>query len=178
MPGVLRTPRDHPLNRIRNFLYFRIRYPWVRRGRNVHVQWSTRMASPHRHVELGHDVGIGYDCLFQCDVRIGSYVLIASNVAFVASDAHVHSQPGNLMWGSSGEAEGTVVIEDDVWIGHGAIVLSGVRIARGAVVAAGAIVAQDVAPYSIVVGERARHLKYRFDEAGQRLHDAMLEAQS
>jgi acetyltransferase-like isoleucine patch superfamily enzyme len=48
------------------------------------------------------------------------------------------------------------VIEDDVWIGHGATVLKGVRIGRGAVVAAGAVVTRNVEPYTVVGGVPAR----------------------
>ena len=53
---------------------------------------------------------------------------------------------------------------DDVWLGHNAIVLSGVTIGQGAVVAAGALVVNDVPPYSIVGGVPAKVIKYRFTE--------------
>ena len=55
-----------------------------------------------------------------------------------------------------------VTVGHDVWIGHGAIILPGVRIGHGAVVAAGAVVTKDVAPYAIVAGVPARFLKWRF----------------
>ena len=55
-----------------------------------------------------------------------------------------------------------VVIGNDVWIGLNAIILPGVTIGDGAVVAAGAIVTHDVAPYSIVGGSPARHIRFRF----------------
>lgn len=58
-----------------------------------------------------------------------------------------------------------VIIEDDVWIGAGTIVLDGVRIGTGAIVAAGAVVVSDVAPYSIVAGVPAKHKKFRHEEA-------------
>jgi phosphonate metabolism protein (transferase hexapeptide repeat family) len=56
-----------------------------------------------------------------------------------------------------------VEIGNDVWIGHGAIVMPGVKIGHGAVVAAGAVVTKDVAPYAIVAGVPARFLKWRFE---------------
>jgi serine acetyltransferase len=57
-----------------------------------------------------------------------------------------------------------------VWIGHGAIILPGVKIGHGAVVAAGAVVSRDVPPHAIVAGVPARFLKWRFPpEISQRI---------
>jgi len=58
----------------------------------------------------------------------------------------------------------TTMIGNDVWIGAGAIVKKGVNIGNGAIIGAGSIVTKDVKPYSIVVGNPAKHLKYRFSE--------------
>jgi phosphonate metabolism protein (transferase hexapeptide repeat family) len=63
-----------------------------------------------------------------------------------------------------------VVIGNDVWIGHGAIVLPGVTVGDGAVLAAGAVVTRDVEPYAVVGGVPARKLRDRFDpETARRL---------
>jgi hypothetical protein len=59
--------------------------------------------------------------------------------------------------------EHQVVIEPDVWIGHGAIVMPGVKIGAGAAIGSGAVVTKDVAPYAIVAGVPARLLRYRVD---------------
>lgn len=58
-----------------------------------------------------------------------------------------------------------VEIGNDVWIGYGALILSGVHIGDGSIVAAGAVVVNDVPPYSIVGGVPAKVIKYRFDES-------------
>jgi hypothetical protein len=55
-----------------------------------------------------------------------------------------------------------VVIGNDVWVGHGAIVLPGRKVGDGAVIAAGAVVTKDVAAYSIVAGNPARVIRLRF----------------
>lgn len=59
-------------------------------------------------------------------------------------------------------SKGTTKIGNDVWIGFRAIVLSGVTIGDGAVIGAGAVVATNVAPYSIVIGNPAKVVRYRF----------------
>lgn len=57
------------------------------------------------------------------------------------------------------------IVEDDVWVGHNAIILPSVnKIGRGAVIAAGAVVTKDVRPYEIVGSNPAKHIKFRFDE--------------
>ena len=54
------------------------------------------------------------------------------------------------------------VIGHDVWIGHAAVILPGVRVGTGAVVGAGAVVTHDVEPYQVVAGVPARPLRFRF----------------
>ena len=52
-----------------------------------------------------------------------------------------------------------IIIEDDVWIGSGAIITQGVRVGKGAIIAAGAIVTKDVEPFSVVGGVPAKLIK-------------------
>lgn len=59
---------------------------------------------------------------------------------------------------------GKIVVEDDVWIGEGATIMSGVKIGQGAIIAAGSVVTKDVPPYSIVGGNPAKVIKYRFEQ--------------
>jgi phosphonate metabolism protein (transferase hexapeptide repeat family) len=56
-----------------------------------------------------------------------------------------------------------VIVGNDVWIGHAAILLPGVIVGDGAVIAAGAVVSRDVEPYTIVGGVPARAIRKRFD---------------
>ena len=89
-------------------------------------------------------------------VTIGSHVLISSgcNVTSVA-----HEKDARLRRScDQGLTAAPVRIEDDVWIGAGAIVLPGVTIGRGAIVGAGALVSRDVAPGVTVAGIPARPL--------------------
>jgi acetyltransferase-like isoleucine patch superfamily enzyme len=86
-------------------------------------------------------------------IRIGNRVLIAANVTITTRE-HPVALP---RWGKTEDAP--IVIEDDVWIGAGAIVLPGVTIGRGAVVAAGAVVTADVPPFTVVGGVPAKTIK-------------------
>jgi acetyltransferase-like isoleucine patch superfamily enzyme len=67
--------------------------------------------------------------------------------------------------------KGDIVIGNDVWIGRGATVLSGVHVANGAVIGAKAVVTQDVRPFAIVVGNPAREVRRRFTDA----HDGAID---
>lgn len=103
-------------------------------------------------LEIGDQVDIGEFTHIRANggVRIGSRVLLASHVV-VTSRAHPAMLP---RYGVVEDAP--VAIEDDVWIGAGAIVLPGVTVGRGAIVAAGAVVTKSVEPYTIVAGVPAR----------------------
>jgi len=164
------------LNWLRNLLLFQVLYRWVKTGRNVHCQTSTRFWSPHKHIVLGDNVGIGRRCLFLADTEIGSKVLIASSVAFINRDDHNYDIVGKTIWDSGRGDRFKIVVEDDVWIGHGCIILSGVRIGRGSIVAAGSIVLKDVDPYSIVAGSPARLIKMRFSPEQIHEHERILSA--
>lgn len=67
-----------------------------------------------------------------------------------------------------------VVIEDDVWVGGGATILSGVTIGRGSVIGGAAVVVKDVPPYSVVVGNPARVVKQRFEAKDILEHEKVL----
>ena len=60
--------------------------------------------------------------------------------------------------------KGDIHIENDVWIGESAILMSGIRIGNGAIVGAKSVVTKDVDPYSVVAGNPARQVKKRFSE--------------
>lgn len=101
-------------------------------------------------------------------ITIGNYCSIADNVAFLSGGEHYinhfSSFPfyGKMLGGPEPAGGGEIVISDDVWIGYGAIILSGVHIGQGAIIGAGTIVAKDIPPYAIFAGGRI--IKYRFTE--------------
>ncbi len=162
------------LNTFRNLLMFRLRYPWVKKGRGIHCQWTTLFLAPHKHVIMGNQVGIGGHCLIQADLEIGNKVMIASSIAFLNRDEHNYDILGKAMWDSGKAQRSKIILEDDVWIGHGAILLAPLRVGRGAIVAAGSVVVKDVPPYAIVAGNPAKTLKMRFSPEQIEAHDRIL----
>ncbi|MGF7109371.1 CatB-related O-acetyltransferase [Treponema pedis] len=102
---------------------------------------------------------------------IGSYCSIASGVQFLLGGEHQISSISTFpfkvkCFGYDREAgsKGNIIIKDDVWIGASAIICSGVTIGQGAIIAAGAVITKDVEPYSIVGGNPAKFIRYRFNE--------------
>lgn len=130
----------------------------------MHCQFSANFWSPHKEIILGNNVGIGPRCYFLCDIIVGNKVMIAPNVAFINSDDHNYNVIGKTMWDSGRGDKSRIVVNDDVWIGHGAIILSPVIIGRGSIIAAGSVVTRDVLPYSIVGGSPAKLIKWRFSK--------------
>ncbi|MGL5356554.1 MAG: CatB-related O-acetyltransferase [Cetobacterium sp.] len=104
-------------------------------------------------------------------LEIGNFVSIAEGVKFILGGNHevntFTTYPFRVMaLGEDVEAwtKGPIVVKDDVWIGTDALVLSGVTIGQGAIVAAGSVVTKDVPPYSIVGGNPAKVIKYRYSK--------------
>ena len=122
------------------------------------------------------DSFINTGCLIGPRVRLGAYAMIGPRVMVVGAD-HVFRQAGTptIFAGRPADLPETV-IEDDAWIGAGAIVLAGRRIGMGAIVAAGAVVTKDVPPFTIVGGNPAQVLKPRFatPEETERHRDAIV----
>lgn len=144
-------------------------------GKRVTVSDTTSVFKK-RSVEVGDYVFFGTDVHLYANVKIGHFVMIATKVAIVGGD-HRFDLVGipARFTGRDGMEDLLTVIEDDVWVGHRAIIIAGVRIGRGAIIAAGSVVTKDVPAYAIVAGVPARVLRYRFDEQHQREHDESLD---
>ncbi|MBT2724003.1 acyltransferase [Bacillus sp. ISL-46] len=92
-------------------------------------------------------------------ISIGNNVMLGPNVS-MSSENHIYINTEKPIKEQGVERKG-IFIEDDCWIGTGAIILDGVRIGRGSVVAAGSVVTKDIPPYSIVAGIPAKIIKSR-----------------
>ncbi len=111
---------------------------------------------PHSGIQVGADSLIGEYTVIrgQGGVSIGDRVYTSPFTQILAVN-HVFEDPARPFTEQGITARG-ITIEDDVWLGAGAIVTDGVRVGRGAVVAAGAVVTEDVPPHSVAAGVPAR----------------------
>ena len=105
-------------------------------------------------------------------LKIGRFCSIADGSCFLLGGNHRTSTVSTFSFGSvilGDEPEdfalskGPVIVEDDVWIGTRAIILSGVRIGQGSVVGAGSVVGRDVPAYGVVAGNPAQVIRMRFE---------------
>jgi|GEM_PF-184037 len=97
-------------------------------------------------------------------IIVGSYSSIAKGVRLIIDADHdMRVVTTSIGPGYVSQTKGDIRIGNDVWIAAFATILSGVTIGDGAVVGAAAVVARDVPPYAVVVGNPARIIKYRFD---------------
>ena len=114
---------------------------------------------PKAGIKIGKDSLIGEYSVIrgQGGVSIGDRVYTSPFTQIIAVN-HVFDDPDRPFVEQGITAEG-ITIEDDVWLGSGAIITDGVRIGAGAVVAAGAVVTQDVPAHTVVGGVPARPIK-------------------
>jgi len=111
-------------------------------------------------LNIGKNFYMGHNCHLSADADIGDDVLFASYVTLVGGD-HKIDEIDVPIRHSGRDYFKTIVIEDNVWIGHGAIIMHGVRIGSGAVVAAGSVVTKDIPSNAIFGGNPAKLIRYR-----------------
>ncbi|WFB34731.1 CatB-related O-acetyltransferase [Kiritimatiellota bacterium B12222] len=110
---------------------------------------------------------------------IGKFCAIARDVTFIMNGAN-HKMSGFstypfFIFGHGWEkatpqagdlpSKGDTVIDHDVWIGYNATLMPGVHVGSGAIIASKSVVVQDVPAYSVVGGNPAKVLKYRFEDS-------------
>lgn len=109
-------------------------------GKFVHLSVAKSLA-----VYIGNDVSIGH----------GTY-LRSANHRFDRLDEPIKRQGHNAREIPFNGRAYSIVIEDDVWIGANAVILTGTHIGTGSVVSAGSVISSTIPPYSVVTGNPAR----------------------
>ena len=123
-------------------------------------------------ITIGDNFYMGKDSQIETDCIIGDNVMIGNKVAIVGKYDHNYQKIGvpirlaprirdkDYNWKGLGQR---TIIEDDVWIGYGAIIMSGITLKKGCIIAAGSIVTKDTLAYSIYGGNPARKITDRFN---------------
>ena len=144
-----------------NIFFFRLRTISTRArvtiGRRSYVGWGSRVFTWHSDdlVSIGRYCSIsGYVKLFPG----GEHTKKVSNFPF-------KSYFSLSMKTDDVASKGPIIIENDVWIGSHAMLLSGITIGDGAIIGAGSIVTKDIPAYAIAAGSPAKVIGYRFSES-------------
>lgn len=101
-----------------------------------------------------------------CSISLGLKVFLGGNHRY----DWVTTYPFNVLWDSakhiSGhpKSNGDVIIQNDVWVGENCTIMSGINIGSGSVIATNSVVTNNIDPYSIVGGNPAKLIKYRFSD--------------
>jgi len=153
--------------------YYLVNFKWnkYKFGKNFHAGRNVVLWAKNS-IEIGDNCYIGRNSQIESNTKIGDNVLIANNVAFVGKYDHNFTQIGTAIRLSSqirdqdynwkGLNEYTIV-EDDVWIGYGSIIMSGIKIKAGTIIAAGSVVTKDTDEYCIYGGNPSKKIKNRFE---------------
>ena len=121
---------------------------------NPTIKWTNKDAK----------LNIGKYCSIAADVTIYLGNGFGHDVAFVSTYpfGFIHQSVFPNVNNNSRNTKGDVLIGHDVWIGENVVIMSGLTIGNGAVIANNSHVIKDVEPYTIVGGNPAKKIKYRF----------------
>jgi len=159
------------IKKLRNDFLRKIIYRKYQIGPGFHSGIRVRIWAKQK-VVIGKNFYIGRDSFIESDVIIGDNVIWANRVALVGRYDHNYQQVGVPVRLASQIRDkdynwlglnNLTIIEDDVWVGYGSTIMSGVKIGTGSIIAAGSLVTKDVEPYSIYGGVPAKKIKDRFN---------------
>lgn len=130
---------------------------WIMTGCRLHV--FNYRGIEHAGIRIGRRTFVGEGTIVrgQGGVTVGDNVLFGPRVMVLAVN-HVFADPERPIMDQGITATG-IRIEDNCWVGAGAIILDGVTIGKGACIGAGAVVTHSVPPYSLAVGAPARVIR-------------------
>ena len=149
----------------------RFRKNW--RRNNSHNQTLPNNIFPIEKVKVGRftygELNIKSYGNEDCLLTIGDFCSIAGDVVFVLDGEHNYRRfssypfPAKVFHEKNDSGcRGPIIVEDDVWIGYRATILSGAHLGKGCVIGAGTTVRGDIPPYSIYVDGEI--MKYRFED--------------
>ena len=170
------------IRQLRNWYLIKVKWSRYTFGSNLYIGRSVYLWAKHS-IRVGKNFYIGKYSLIECDAEIGDNVMFGNSVALIGRHDHDFRSVGVPVrlaprirdddYSGEGLFE-KVIIEDDVWIGHGSIILSGVKIGQGSIIGAGSVVTKDVDSFSVCAGNPVRFIKPRFATEEEKIEQIRL----
>ncbi len=115
------------------------------------------------NIEIGENTYINSGCVLYSGngIKIGKNVLIAANCTFAPVNHEYMSKDKTILEQRFKKSKGGIIIEDDVWIGAGVIILDGSYIKKGSVIGAASVVSAETDEYGVYCGNPLMLIKYR-----------------
>ena len=131
-------------------------------GKNSYIH-SHNTFFDGRNMDIGDNFYSGkYNYFAGGPIKIGDNVSLANHIIIETTD-HLFDDI-TIPIRQQGIVRKPVIIENDVWIGDGVIILGGISIGKGSIIAAGSVVNKNISPYSVVVGNPCRVIRKRGKE--------------
>lgn len=161
---------------LRRIYYLRSFLAFKSYGSNILLSKNGTIVRP-QEISLGSDIFISERFHISArNLSIGSNVMIGPNLV-IECDNHLFDQPGVTMFSTRAEREGgSVIIEDDVWIGANVTILPGSVISEGSIIGAASLVNKALPPYCICFGIPCKPYKPRFSSDELRNHLSLIKS--
>jgi acetyltransferase-like isoleucine patch superfamily enzyme len=114
-------------------------------------------------VNIGHGGYIGQYSYIGPKTRIGNFCLFSDNVNIVGSDHDFNNIVAPIILSGRPSEQPLTIIGDDVWLGHGVVIMRGVNIGNGAIVGANSVVTKNIESCCIYAGSPASKIRDRFN---------------
>lgn len=157
LPIANHLPRLMAMDLIR-YIFYKLAGVHIEGRCIIYGPLTIRPVGGTKNITIGKGSFLNTEIRFGCPkdrITIGKNCQIGPRVCFETMSHGMVYEPGK----GRGRLSKPIVVDDEVWIGCGAIILQGVTIGKGAVVSAGSVVSKDVEPLTVVGGVPAKLLK-------------------
>lgn len=132
----------------------------------------TSSSFSYKNIFIGNNVFIGSYAILSADevkIIIGDDTKIGPGLYIMAGD-HLFDKPGFFYHNCNKGINMDVIIGRNVWIGARVTILKGIKINDSSIVGAGSVITKDVPEFSIVAGNPAKFIRWRFSDEDKKIH--------